>query len=107
VVHAAVGARFFDRENVVGLFDDADRFVIARRADAVEAGIRVGDIAAGGALANFFFGVSNGVGECHGFFRRGAQEMECETLGSFLSNAGKMLQSVDKSFNGGGEIRHE
>ena len=61
VVHATVSARFLDRENVVSFFDDADRFVIARRADAVEARIRVGDVAAGGALANFFFGVADGV----------------------------------------------
>ena len=91
VVHAAVSARFFDRENVVGFFDDADRLVIAGRADAVEARIRVGDVAAGGALANFFFGVANGVGERHGFFRLSAQEMECEALRGFLSNAGKMF----------------
>src|ERR1700744_5208909 len=107
MVHAAVGARFFDRENVVGFFDDADRFVIASRADAVEARIRVGDVAAGGALTNFFFSVADGVGKRQGFFGRSAQEMEREALRRFLSNAGKMLRSVYESFNRGGEIRHE
>ena len=107
VVHAAVGASFFDRQNVVGFFDDADRFVISRRADAVEARIRVGDVVAGGALADFFFGVANGVGERHGFFRGGAQQMKREALRGFLSDAGKMFQCVDQSFDGGGKIRHE
>jgi hypothetical protein len=107
VIHAAVGARFFNRENIVGFFDDADRFVIARRADAIETRACVGDVVAGGALADFFFGVADGFGESHGFFGRGAQEMKCEALRGFLSNAGEMFESVDESFNWGGKIGHE
>ena len=81
--------------------------VIARRANAVKARIRVGDVSAGSALSDFFFGVANGVGKRHGFFRSGAQEMEREALRGFLSDTGKMFESVDQSFNGGGKIRHE
>jgi hypothetical protein len=107
VIHTAVGPGFFDRENVVGFFDDTDRSVIAGWADAVEARICVGEVAAGGALADFFFGVADGVGQRHGFFRRGAQEVKGQALRGLLSNAGKMFESVDQSFNRGGEIRHE
>ena len=107
MVHAAVGSRFFDRENVVGLFNDADRLVITGRADAIEARIRVGDVVADRALADFLFRVANRVGKSHGFFGRRAQEMEREALRGFLSNTGKMFEGVDQSFNGGGKIRHE
>ena len=33
--------------------------------------------------------------------------MKREALRGFLSDAGKMFQSVDQSFNGGGKIRHD
>ena len=95
VVHAAVSACLFNRENVVGFFDDANRFVIAGWANAIEARIRIRDVVARGALADFLFGIANSVRESHGFFWRGAQEMERKTLRGFLSDTGKMFEGVD------------
>lgn len=93
VIHAAVGARFLDGHDVVRLFDDADQLLVAMGAGAVEAGISVGDIAADGAFADFFFGVANGVGEAEGVLGRGAQEKKGETLGGFLTDPGRCFSS--------------
>ena len=106
VIHAAVGARLFDGENVVRFFDDADGAFVAGGAGTVEARIGIGDVVTGRAGTNFFFGVANGVGEAESVFRSGAQDMEGEALGSFLADTGKMFQLVDESFNRSGKIRH-
>src|SRR5579883_904733 len=107
VVHAAVGARFFDSENVVRFLDDADAALIAIRADAVQTGVGIGDVVADGALADFFLGVANGVGESQRVLGCGAEQMKGEALGGFLANAGEMLEFVDETFDWSGEIGHE
>ena len=91
VVHAGVGARFFDGENVVGFLHDTDRALVAGGAGAVEAGVRVGDVVAGRAGSDFFLGVANGVGEPESVFGSGTENVECEALGGLLANAGEML----------------
>jgi hypothetical protein len=107
VVHAVVGARFLDGEDVVGLFDHANGLAVARGSDAIQAWIGVGDVVARRALANLFFGISNGVGEPERVFRRRAQDKKCEALRGFLSNAGKMFEFVDEAFDRSGKIGHE
>ncbi len=106
MVHARVGARFFDGHDVVRLFHHADGPAIARGPGAVQAGIRVSDVVADGAFADFFFCVANGVGERQGVFRRRAQQKESEALRGFLSDAGEVLQFIDQAFDRSGEIRH-
>jgi hypothetical protein len=90
----------------VCFFDDADRFVVASRTDAIEARVGVGDVVADRALADFFLGVANGVGKGEGFFGFGTEQMEGQALGRFLADTREMFESVDESFNWGGKIGH-
>jgi hypothetical protein len=106
VIHAVVRAGFFDCENVVRFLDDADRAAVTRRADTIEAWIRVGDVVARGAFADSFFCLANRIGKRQRFFVGGTQEMERETLRGLLADSGKMFQSIDESFYWGGKIRH-
>jgi len=88
VVHAAVGARFLDSHDVVRLFHHANGPATARGPGAVETGIRVGDVVADGAFADFFFCVANGVGERQGVFGRRAQQKKSEALRGFCPMPG-------------------
>jgi hypothetical protein len=62
MIQATELARLLDSLNVGGLFNDADYFPVARGAGAKKAGIRVGDVVADRALADFLFGFANRVG---------------------------------------------
>ena len=106
LVHAAVGAGFFDGENIVRFLDYADGGLVAVGSRAIETGIGVGDVGADRALADFFLGVANGVGQGESILGSAAQEMESEALGRFLANSGKMLQFIDETFNRTGKIGH-
>src|SRR5262249_38192445 len=79
----------------------------AIRAGAVEARIGVGDVVADRALADFFLGVANGLGQSEGVLGRGAKEVKRKALSGFLANAGEMLKFIDQAFDWGGEIGHE
>src|ERR1700737_5163597 len=104
VIHSAERSRLFNRENVVSFFHHANNFFVAVRARAVQAWIRVGNIVADRASANFFFGVANGLGEGGGVFRGGAHRIKRQALRGFVSDARQVLQFVDKSFNRSSKI---
>jgi hypothetical protein len=106
VIHAAIHPSLFNRENVVGFLNDADRPMVPRRADAIQTRIGVGDVVASGALADFFFGVANRIGKREGVFGRGAKQIKREALRGLLADSRKMFQCVNESFNRSGKIRH-
>ena len=64
VIHAVVGPRFLDRENIVRFFDDADGSFITARPGAIEARIGIGDVVARGAGLDLLLGFTNRVGKC-------------------------------------------
>src|SRR5690348_778979 len=107
VIHAAVSAGLFDRQDVVRFFHHANCFSAARGANAIKARVRVRDVVAGRAFANFFLGVANGIGKPQGIFRRGPQKKKRQALRRFLADSRKMFQLIDESFYRSGKIWHE
>ena len=96
VVDALVAAGAFDGLDAGGLFDDADKALVADRAGAVDAGIDVRDVVADGAEAKAGFQGAHGVGERGGVFVAGAQEMKGEALGALGADSGELLQFVNE-----------
>src|SRR5437764_13589138 len=97
VIHSAVSAGLLDGQDIVRLFDHANRFLVARRADAIKARARVGDIVTDRAFANFFFGVTDAVGQRQRIFRRGPQQEKRQALRGLLAYARKMFQLLEQS----------
>src|SRR5437899_12471226 len=106
VVHPAIRARFFNGHDVLRFFDHADCLLAASRTYAVQARIRIRDVTADRARADFFFGVTDGVRQSQGILGRRAKQMKRQALGGLLANSGEMLQLIDESFDGSGKIGH-
>ncbi len=106
VVDAVVAAGLFDGGDVGGLFEDAERALVADGAGAVGAGVDVGDVVAEGAEAELGAEFEDGFGEGAGVFVGGAEDVEGEALRGFGADAGELAQLVDEAGHGFGETGH-
>lgn len=79
------------------LFDDADCVLVPIGIVAVGAEFAFADVVAKRAESEFFLDIRDCLGETHGVFDRGAQDMEGQALGGFLSNAWEAFEFLNES----------
>ncbi len=103
VIFAAIFAGFFQGDDVAGVGDDADGFVVPVGGATDVADGLGGEVEADAALADFLFGVDQGFGEGFDFGLRAAEDMESEALGGFGADAGQALELFDEAGEGRGE----
>src|ERR1700722_7223512 len=96
----------FDGGDVGRLLNYADLFLIAGGTAAVDAGIDVRNIVAGGAEAQLGLYILDGGGEGLGVVGTRTKNMKRQALGGFAAYSWKLLEFVDQPRHWLSETRH-
>src|SRR3989338_3173243 len=88
-----------DRQKVLGVFDDTNRFLIARGVAAHEAYFGVAQIIAHAAEHEPLFEVNDAFGERAGLFFAVVEQPKGDTLSAPAANARKLAHTLDQLFD--------
>lgn len=100
VVEAAEHAGLFECDDVFGLFDDEDGGAFASGVFADIAAAAVGEVPAGGAVADGFLDLADGVGEWEDVVGGALEDVEGEAFGGAAADAGEFGELGDEAFDG-------
>ena len=102
VVEASEHASLLECDDVFGLFDDEDGGAFAGGVFADVAAAAVGEVPAGGAVADGFLDLADGVGEGEDVFGGALEDVEGEAFGGAAADAGEFDELSDEAFDGAG-----
>jgi hypothetical protein len=102
VVFATIFAGFFEGDDVAGVGDNADDFVVAVGGATDVADGFGGEVEADAALTHLPFGVDQGFGQGFDLGLGAVEDMQGQALGGFWSDAGQALELFNQAGEGRG-----
>ena len=98
--------RAFHRQNIVGFFDNAERFVGARRRCAILAGVDVRQVIAHRTATDRSFDFEDGFGDLSRIGAIHFEDEECKPLRRFRADPGQFLELIDEPAYRFGNVAH-